>query len=97
MFEAWRIFNNHLEENHPDYKSWNSRLSFLFVIPFLLFLAPPIIVSVLEGNPIPPPGRSIIVSAWGLAVAAVAMIIIIKYRGTLRFREAWSQQHPLAN
>lgn len=94
--EAWRVYNIHLREYHPGYKRWNTRLSFLYVIPILLSIGTPVIVAVFEGNPIPPPGRPIIISALVLAAVAVGVIILIKQRGRHRFRELWDQEHPLA-
>ena len=86
------MYDDHLLEKHPVYRTWNRRLSALYLVPILLLFGslPASIIAA-----VPPSGvnLSAVLLFWLLALLSGLLIIRVRGRGTKRFRESWIQEH----
>ena len=90
LYDAWRLYREHIHAVHPDYESWDRKTSILYYIVASIFIVGLFLVIFV------PLGLSVIV--FGIAVGALVVgtpiVFLIKWNGKRRFRESWKQEHP---
>ena len=89
IYEAWRLYREHLHTIHPAYESWDRKASMLYFVVATVFIIGLFLVVFV------PAGLSGIV--FGIAVGALAIgtpvVFSIKWNGERRFRESWKREH----
>ena len=89
IYEAWRVYREHIHAVHPAYENWDKRTSMLYLIVLAIFIGGLFAVVFV------PAGLSLIVfrSAAGTLVIGIPIVVLIKWQGRRRFRDSWKRDH----
>ena len=93
---AWQYYNVHVHANHPEFERLIRRTGFYYLIPITLFIGSAPAGLLVQGHSVAT--QAVILSFWASAFTVFVATLLVRYRGTHRFRESWREVHgsPIA-
>ena len=89
LSDAWRLYREHIHTVHPDYESWDRKISILYYIVASIFVIGLFLVIFVSTD------LSVIVFsvAVGTLLVGTPIVFLIKWKGKRKFRESWKREH----
>lgn len=84
------LYNSHVHTNHPQYETWNKRVSFSYLITIVLAVALPAVAFQVTSNDV---ATLLTVLLWAATSVVGVGILVVQRKGRKRFRDLWNEEH----
>jgi hypothetical protein len=90
-----QLYQEHLDQNHPDFARWDKRMT-LFLVPIIILVIASTLLFVgsFAGDTV---GSSALPfgSLFALSLALLPIFALVQRRGKRRFQDTWNETHPI--
>ena len=84
------LYNAHVHTNHPQYETWNKRVSLSYLITIVLAVALPAAAFQVTSNDF---ATLLTVLLWAATSVVGVGILVVQRKGRKRFRDLWNEEH----